>query len=209
MLIIVFCKFVVVTQRISFSELMTNIRTFVRYHELDGLSHQVVVVYPLKCFDGYDHWGMDFKSIRIAEEVMGWMRSEEDEHLRKMYGFLRKFSEGSALAGWISEATIHRMLSGGQQLRGPTLQPIPMVSDGRDPPTFTDSSSLSSSTPDTSLSSLAPLHADARRTVMRVNLIHGLSNVTLDNDRYYVPATTNNPSLTRSSSISTSTDTRP
>jgi len=181
-------------RRLSCSKLMTIIETFVCYHELDDSSHQVVVVYPLKCFDGYDHWGMDFKSIRIAEEVMGWMGSEEDKHLWEMYGFLRKFSEGSALAGWIFEVIIHRMLSGRQQSEGPTLQPIPMVSDDRNPPTFsTDSSPLSSSTPDTSLSSLMPLRADTRRIVMPGNLIHGLSNVTLDNDRYYVPATTNNP----------------
>jgi hypothetical protein len=94
--------------------------------------------------------------------------------------------------GWVFEAIIHRILSGAWQLDGPTLQPIRMVSDCGDPPVFsTDPSSPSSSIADT-LTSLASLRTGTR-AVTRVNFTHGLSNVTLGNDKYYIPTTTTNP----------------
>jgi len=64
-----------------------------------------------------------------------------------------------------------------------------MISNGRDPPTF---SADSSSAPGASLLSTPPLHARTR-TVTRDNFTHGLSNSALDESKYYVPTTTNNP----------------
>jgi len=67
-----------------------------------------------------------------------------------------------------------------------------MKSDNCKPPTFSIDLSSSSPTPGTSVPSFTPLRADAR-TVVPVNLGGGLSDATLDTDKYYIPTVTNNP----------------
>jgi len=75
-----------------------------------------------------------------------------------------------------------------------------MDRDESDPPTFSIEPSFSPpSTPDASLSSLLPPRARTK-TVTLVNFTHKLSdvaldNVTLDNNRYYIPTMTNNALL--------------
>ena len=70
---------------------------------------------------------------------------------------------------------------------GPIPQPIRTVSNNRERRTFsTGPSSLSSSTPDTSLSPSVP------RAVIPVNFTE-LSNVTLDKDKYYIPSPLTHP----------------
>ena len=150
--------------------------------------------------------GIDFKSIRIAREVTESMRLEEVKRLQETYNCIHKLSEGSPLAGWVFKAIVHRMLSDGSWSGSPMPQPIQMVSDGRDPPTFSTNSSSSPSTPEASLPPPAPLRAGTR-TIIRVNFTYELINVTIDNNRYYIPATDNHPLFDSSSSISTSTDT--
>ena len=117
------------------SELVILVETFSKHRTLHGVSDKVVVVYPRKSLTHHDLWGMNFKSDRIAEEVMGSMPLAEDKHLRGTYAFLHKFPEGSTLAGWVFEAIVHRVLSGGW-LEGPALQPILMASNQSDPPNY-------------------------------------------------------------------------
>lgn len=144
-------------------------------------------MHPVQRLVDYDDWALDFKSIRIARKAVESMGSEGDEQLWKTYDRIHNMSKSSALAGWLFEAIIHRVLSLGWRLGGHTPQPIRMVSDGRDPPAFsTDRSSLSSSTPDISLSFPATIRAGTRALAL-VNFIHRLSNVTLDENKYYIP----------------------
>jgi len=110
------------------SELTSLVKAFSEQRALHGPSHKVAVVYPDESFAHYDLWGINFKSVQIAGEVIGSMRLEEDKHLRKAYTFLREFPEGSTLAGWIFEVIAHRVLPGGWS-KGPALRQIRMTSD--------------------------------------------------------------------------------
>ena len=118
------------------------------------------------------------------------MRLQEDEHLQEMYRSFHNIPGSPALARWVFEAIVHRMLSDGWR-SGPTPQPIRMVSNSRVPPVFlTDPSS---STLDTSLSPLVPLHA-CTRAVTRANFTgRQLSDVTLNNGKYYISTAADHP----------------
>jgi len=139
----------------------------------------VVTVRPLKCLINHDLWELDFKSVRIAREVVELMLSKEDGYLRDIYSLLHTSPAGSRLAGRIFEAIVHRALSGGS-----TLQHTTMVSDRLSPPTF---STLCTSPP----SPAAPY--EGPRAVMRADFTHGLDDVTLEADRYYIPTSATHP----------------
>lgn len=181
--------------KLNYSKLSTVVQTFFDNQALDRFSHHVVAVYPEPEISEprLDTWVIDFKSIRIGRKVMEMMRLVEDQHLRNMFHLLYRIPAGSTMAGWFFEAIVHRLLSDGWRSDRPAPQPICMVSDHSNPPTFsTDPSSLPSSTPDASLSYLAPVRDHEARAVVRVNFTHALSNVTLDNE-YYTPTASNNP----------------
>ena len=174
----------------SYSKLKSTVEMFSMEHELDDSSSHVVVVYPLPCtMMNLDEWGMDFKSIRIAREVMEQMQLEDYRHLLEAFNFLYKDPDYSSLAGWYFEAIADRILSSGWRSDGPAPQPIPMVSDRLVPPTF-------STDPDSSPSRLpfAPLRAGTRVTTP-VDFAHKnkLRNLTLDGKNYYKPTNANNP----------------
>ena len=182
---------------VNHSKLMALVDAFSQRGELSELSHHVVALHPYKLLLDYDLWAIDFKSIQIAREVVKLMQSELDEHLQETYDYLHNVPEGPALAEWTFKAIIHRMISDGWRSGGPAPQPIRMVSNNRSHPTSPISpyrSSLSSSTTDTSLSPPAPLRAGTR-TVTRTDFTHGLSNVTLDNDKYYILTAATDPPL--------------
>jgi len=152
---------------------------------------RVIVVFPIDYVSSLDGWKINFKSARIARKAVELMRSEEVGHLGRAYGLLHGDPEGSALAGLIFEAIVHRKFSGSLEDES-RPQPIPMRCDKCDPPTFSIDLSSSSPTPGTSLSSFTPLRADAR-TAVPVNLADdSLSDVTLDTDKYYTPTTATN-----------------
>jgi hypothetical protein len=146
----------------------------------------------------FDKCAIDFKSHRITSKVMELMRSEEDAHLRHLYNVLHQIPESSILAGRIFEVRVHRMLSDGWRFEGPIPQPIRMVSNFSEPPLFSANPlSLLPSIPDKLLSSLAPVrdHKSTRAVtpVTPVAFATGLSNVTLENKKYYMPTAPNNP----------------
>ena len=158
--------------------------------ELDGFSQRVVAVHPHPPTDSdrYDLWELKFKSIRIAKEVAVLMRLEEDQQLRETYTLLYTTPCDSTLAGCVFEAIAHRMLP--RCLSDRTMpRPILMVSEKKIPPLF---SMCSPSARHASLSSLASPHGHTM-DVTRVDFTRGLSNVTLDDDRYYIPTASNNP----------------
>ncbi len=104
--------------------------------ELSNHSHCVVTMYPLKFIPKMDHWAIEFKSFRIGKKVMESMSLEEDKHLWDMYNLFCKTPEASSLAGRFFKEIVHRLLSKGWQSDKPTPQPICMVSNNHDPPTF-------------------------------------------------------------------------
>jgi len=184
-------------KKLNYTKLNILAEIFSNNPQLEIFSHRVVAIHPVQCAGRHDGWTITFKSKRIAREVVELMRLEEDKYLRKTYDLFRKIPESSTLAGWVFEAIVHRMLSDGRELEGPTLRPIRMDRDESDPPTFSiEPSSSPPSTPDASLSSLPPPRARTKAVTL-VNFTHKLSdvaldNVTLDNNRYYVPTATNN-----------------
>ena len=176
------------------TKLQETVRSFSQDHGLTTeTSHRVVVVFPhpLTSLFNLDRWGIDFKSIRIAREAMESMQLQEVERLREMYQLFHRIPESSILAGWVFEAIVHRLFTDGWQ-SGPILQPIRMDCKGSpgspvfltDPPHSTSHSTLN--TP-------SPLRANTR-AVTQVNLAsRELSDVTLDNDKYYILAAANHP----------------
>jgi len=177
--------------QLDHSVLVTLVRVFHNQHRLDDLSHHVVVVHPRRRANHWDGWKIDFKSVRIRTDVESRMRLAEDEHLRERYHLLREIPEGSVLAGWIFEAIVHRELSGGCQ--EPTPQPIRMSKRGNPPVFSTDPPAATPALPPPALPPPAPLRAD-KRTVTQIDFRpRSLSGVTLDKDKYYKPARTNNP----------------
>ena len=175
---------------LDYTKLQETVRSFSQDHGLTTeTSHRVVVVFPhpLTSLFNLDRWGIDFKSIRIAREAMKSMQLQEIERLREMYQLFHRIPESSILAGWVFEAIVHRLFSDGWQ-SGPIPQPIRMdCKDSPGSPVFL--TGPSSSTPSTS----SPLRTNTR-AVMQVNLAsRELSDVTLDNDKYYIPAAANHP----------------
>ena len=170
--------------------LETLVEMFSENYLLDDYRYPEVAVNPHQ-ISAYGGWTIDIKSVRIKRRAVESLRLDPVGDLWKTYSLLRKLPNGSNFAGLVFEAITHRMLSGGWQ--GLMPHPARMASDGGDPPVFsTDPSALSSSTPDTLLSSLALLRFGTR-AVTQVDFTHELSDVTLDEGKYYVSATTNNP----------------
>jgi hypothetical protein len=204
-------------KKLDYSKLKTLFDAFSDKGELSASSHHVVAISPFKGTLKVDDWIIHFKSPRIARQTMESMRLEEDKYLRKIMDMVRKVPEGAVMAEWIFETIIHRMLSlGWRSDAGPTPEPLIMISDNNNPPTFstpsksptdaeptprpirtissgpkrptfsTGSSSLSPSTPNTSLSSPKP------RGVTLVDFPE-LSDVTLEENTYYMPSASNHP----------------
>jgi len=177
---------------LNYTKLREIVRSFSRDRGITTeSSHHVVVVFPRPLELAYpfdrDHWTIDFKSIRIAREVMKSMQLQEIEHLREMYQLFHRFPGSSTLAGWVFEVIVHRSFSDGWR-SGPVPQPILMKRKGssRSPVFFTDTSSSTPNTP-------SPLRVNAR-AITEVNFApRELSGVTLDNDRYYIPSAANHP----------------
>jgi len=173
---------------LTYSKLTDIVEMFSKDQHFDGQSHRVVAVHPRKVEDSLDSWKVRFKSPRIEKEVLERMRLEEVKHLRKTYQLLRNIPAGSVLAGLIFEVIAHRMLCDAWQ--GPTQQPIRMLSNEGNPPVF---STDPLPTPDTLPSPPSPLCV-GQRTATEVDFPTRLvSNVTLDGDKYYTLATTNDP----------------
>lgn len=100
---------------LDYSEPKTIVREFVVSEKLDGFSHRIVTVYPQNLPDrialDFDAWAIDFKSVRIAREVMESMRFTKLDQLWEAYDFFYKCLGSSGLAGWFFKKLIHRMLS--------------------------------------------------------------------------------------------------
>ena len=187
-----------VVENLDYTAMQKTVRFFSAKSGLDSItSRHVVVVFPrphpTDSLLNDDRWAIDFKSIRIAKKATERMQLLQFEQLHEMFGLFHRIPASSTLAGWVFEAIVHRLFSGGWQSES-VPQPIRMDLKGpENSPTFyTDSPSSadpSSSTPGTPSS---PLRTHARDVTL-VNLApRQLSDVTLDDDRYYIPTATNN-----------------
>ena len=169
-------------KELTYLKLQQLVHGFSRKKVLDASSHCVVAVYPTTArspFDS-DKWEINFKSPWIWTAVKNQMQLVEDEHLRETVGYLRRFSEGSTLAGRIFEVAANHVLSRG----GSALEPIAMKSQN-DPPLFSGRTDLPSSSPRPSFTTT--------RIITMIDLSKELTEVTLDGDRYYVPISSNHP----------------
>jgi len=181
-------------KQLDYTELQKTVRFFSQQCGLtdSATSHHVIVVFPrphpTDSLLDHDRWAIDFKSIQIAKKVTESMRLQETECLWEMYQSFHRSSASSALAGWVFEVIVHCLFSGGWQ-SGPVLQPIRMDHNGSsDFPVFY--ADPSSTTPDTSSSPLRP----RTRAVIGVNFTDcQLSDVMLNNGRYYIPTAAIHP----------------
>ena len=166
------------------SELMDLSIAFFRDHSLDDASQYVVAVQPHEGTRSRDDWTVNFKSPRIAREVVGLMLSIEYRHLLDTYHRLRDI--GSGMAGTLFEVIAHRVLCNND-----APQPIAMASDNKIPPTF--------STPDTPQSiamvsnSGTPSTPPPHNRIITIDLLGDLRDVTSDSNRYYIPTSITNP----------------
>ena len=176
-------------ENLNYSELSSLVANFSKNRGLEGVSHRVVAVHPCPNRNGLDDWRIDFKSVRIGDKVVQSMRFAEKGELKKLYRELRTSSEGSILAGWIFEAIVHRLfIHGWWEPDGPMPQPLPMTSDGKSPPTF----KYTPFAPPPSPTPPSPVRNEGRDAIL-VDFNGKLDDITLEENRYYMPIVTNNP----------------
>jgi hypothetical protein len=179
-----------VVKNLNYEKLRELVRGFTEFQGLEAeTSHNLIVVYPYPStpLDNFDEWAVDFKSVCIAKKAVESMRSQEDARLREFFWFFYDIPTSSTLARWFFEAIVHRLFSNGWKSMD-VPQPIPMATTGLDPPTFSTGSP--SATPGTSF---VALRANPR-IVTRVDFARSrLSDVTLDPNKYYIPAAATNP----------------
>lgn len=117
------------------------------------------------------------------------MRFAEKDQLRELYHDFHISPEASILAGWIFEAIIHRLLiHGWWKPDGPVPQPRPMTSDGETPPTFTYTPPASPPSPTLP----RPIRNKYRNAIL-IDFNAELDDITLEENRYYMPIGTNSP----------------
>ena len=93
----------------NYSDLKLLIRAFTDNKDLDISSHRVIVVFPTENWTTSDLWGIDFKSIRVAENAVEVMRQREDQNSREIYDSIQGLPNGSILAGRVFEEIAHRL----------------------------------------------------------------------------------------------------
>ena len=172
---------------LDYIKLKELVGSFSLDRKLSDPSSCLVAVHPSPLYGARsDSWKIEFKSVRIAEKMVDWMRSEEDSHLQDMFNFFYRVPVGSDLAGWVFKAILHRMFSGGWQSGEPAPQPIYMTSQGH-PPTFFTCLSLSSP-----FDGPPPLRAETRAIVRVDFTADSLGDVTLEGGNYYILPTAYN-----------------
>ena len=178
-------------KNLKYSQLTDLAEEFFNNRLFNELSHFVVAVQPLNFTSCLDRWTIDFKSPRIAREVVRSMLSLEHRELRTTY--LRLRNVGPGLTGKVFEAIAHRMLCGDD-----APQPIAMDSDGKTrSPTFStpDIPQSTTTSSDGSTHSAFPTIPSYNRikTEIYIDPLRNLREVTSDRDRYYVPPSATNP----------------
>ena len=173
-------------QKLTHSSLKELVEKFYTDLEFEGASHHIIMVSPRPFEANLDMWTIDFKSVRIERKVVESMRKLEARHLGDTYSLLSEIPDSSSMAGWVFEAIAHRNLTAGWT-NGTPPYPTSMESNDLEPPTFSTTPS-----PTHLVSYLAPIPAEPR-TVVLVDLLLGLDDVTLEHHRYYKPTSPAHP----------------
>ena len=164
---------------LKYPSLVDFVENFPENRQISDSLYDVVAVRPIRSLESRDAWMIDFKSTRIKWKVMEKMQLVENNRIRETFGSLRNAGENCSLARWFFELFAHCVLSGGW--KGPAPQLTRMRCSKGEPHVFhIDSSSQ--------LSFLEPY----TRTIKEIKLTKELSDVTLDEDKYYKPAAANN-----------------
>ena len=124
-------------KRLNYERLQSYVSDFSDDQRLSQLSHRIIAVTPREIEFHHVKWAIDFKSERIAKMVAISMRSAEENHIRTMCNLLYTTPATSHVTGWLFESFAHRVLPAGWRSAEPLPEPIFLVSDGLDPPTFT------------------------------------------------------------------------
>jgi hypothetical protein len=184
---------IIAVKTLDYTKLVALVARFSENHGADNeefsFSEKLIAMYsyPSGPETTFDDWVIDFKSVRIAREVVESMRLQEDARLWRMYNFFYSIPASSTLAGWCFKAIVHRLFSDGWNSEH-MPQPIPMTSNNHTPPVF--STDFPSPAPDTSFTLLRA----EPRAVTRVDFGDSkLSDVTLDPNRYYILNVPNHP----------------
>ena len=152
------------------------------------LSHKLITVEPVFNHLEHDSWETGFKSAQIVGKVMGSSGLKEDKFLWSKYNSLYRVAGASGFTGHLFEEIVHRIFAHGWEDSALRSQPTPMVSDGKDPPTF---STVPSFTP-ASVSHFPQLSTSPTDAVT-VDFRSKDLNVTLENNKYYKSKAANNP----------------
>ena len=122
----------------DYSELATFATKFAQDLHLSRRSHELIAVNPIIDFPdtGSWMWTIGFKSAWVLGKVTESVRLKEDSFLWSAYNSLCGVAGASSLAGPLFEEIVHRTLAHGWDASVLRLQPIPMISDGKTPPTF-------------------------------------------------------------------------
>lgn len=175
-------------RHLDYLELEDLLRSFSRDRRLSNPLHHIVALHPSRAEMGRsDIWDIKPKSTRIAKGIVERMQSQEEGRLREMYGNFHRFAEGSALAGLVFKAIVHRVFFNGWRF-GPPMPQRVLMAQSNNPPLFSVDPSSLSTIPGTQMLP-PPLCANARTTI-RVDFTTKalVPNVTLQNDVYYIPA---------------------
>ena len=137
------------------------------------------------------------------------MARVELKHLHGKFVHFHRNTISAPFTGWIFETIVHYAFTDGGELSlGSIPQPIPMPSDNKDPPTFTELVSTSSTRCTTaahyhqSAHLSMPLHSESRSCQMVTFCKNAVSTeVMLGPLAYYIPANPTNPLSTHPSSV--------
>lgn len=175
-------------RQVDYSALAAFATRFLWDRSLNTFPDRLVAVKPIAFLPDEDKWEIDLKSARVLGKVMGLMRSKHDGYLWGIYHSFRGASGNSNLAWHLFEEIAHRVLTRGWQGPVRRSQPIPMVSDGKNPPTFSSDPSSTSA----SVSLLSPLLTGRTDTTNFDFKLDDL-NVMVDDNRYYRQNVGDNP----------------
>ena len=179
-------------EQADYLELAKFITKFPHHISLNTLSHKLIAVEPI--FDRarlrVKSWEIDFRSPRILEKVMDSSQFKEDAQVWEFYNSILRSSAASVMAGHLFEQIVHRIFAHDRKDSILKSQPTCMVSDGKNPPTFSAGPSPTPTPTPASVSLPPQLSTGAMDTVV-VDFKSEDLNVTLEENKYYKPKAEN------------------
>ena len=171
--------------------MLKTIELFNSQLSLSQVSDRVVAVYPKPTIPEpplLDEWSIEFKSPRIRDKAMEIGLFRNFYNLRDIYDLFHGVPTASVVAGFAFEMMVHHSFVFGFEQGKPLPQPIPMTSKGPTDLTFTTRNSPSSNVTPT------PYNIQGKKfTYIAFGPHIDLKDVTLEENKYYVPTSHSNP----------------